>query len=217
MQFYEDFIKGKPDKKTRKKIGAIIKKERKLLGLNQDEFGKKLFYAEESRRTIGNFERGNKFPPFDKIIIMCNLFECEIDYLLGIQKDKLKEDVDIQEVTGLSTKSIYKLKKIHYSERKSIIQALNKILEHERAIDLLEEIYTHFCNFEQNMLRSKNDRVYALAEALECTPDKAIQYLEESSKSLIISELLEILKISKPQPLQQKSLITDSKKTSDSE
>lgn len=205
------------NEKDKVRIGNVIEKERKDLDLTQSELSEKLYGSGESRQTISKFERGKQLPPLEKMLMMCNIFQCEIEYLLGIQKSKFKEDTDIEQITGLSVKSINTLKNVNYSERKSIIQALNKILEHEKAIDLLEDIYTHFCNFEQNMLRSKNDRVYALAEALECTPDKAIQYLEESSKSLIISELLEILKISKPQPLQQKSLITDSKKTSDSE
>lgn len=38
------------------------------------------------RRTIGKWELGTSIPTIDKVSILCNLLECNIDYLLGAEE-----------------------------------------------------------------------------------------------------------------------------------
>ena len=38
------------------------------------------------RRTIGKWELGTSIPTIDKVAMLCNLFECNIDYLLGSEE-----------------------------------------------------------------------------------------------------------------------------------
>ena len=65
---------------------------------SQDTFAEKVGHE---RRTIGKWELGTAVPSFEDVLKICNLLECNIDYLLG------KEDL-----TGFSTIALA----AHYSK-----------------------------------------------------------------------------------------------------
>ena len=62
-------------------IGKRIKTERTRLGLNQQELADSLNLA--ARQTIANWEKGTIMPQLQDMLNMCNLFGCELGYLLG--------------------------------------------------------------------------------------------------------------------------------------
>ena len=94
-----------------KKIGSIIKKERKELGMNQETFAAALNIS--ARQTIAKWENGTVVPQLEDMLNMCNLFGCELGYLLGEHELKTRDASDIHERTGLSSEAIEYLEYAH--------------------------------------------------------------------------------------------------------
>jgi len=86
-------------KKAREEMGKEYTQEKiaELLGL-------------KNRQSYANFENGHTLPNWEQILKLCNIFECDIGYLIGEHTTKGHEVADIQEVTGLSEIAITKLK-----------------------------------------------------------------------------------------------------------
>lgn len=61
-----------------------IKELRLSLGLNQIQFGRKLFIT---KQCVSNWENGNIQPSIDMLIKICNVFHVSSDYLLGLTND----------------------------------------------------------------------------------------------------------------------------------
>ncbi len=61
-----------------------IKELRLSLGLNQIQFGRKLFIT---KQCISNWENGNIQPSIDMLIKICTTFHVSADYLLGLTND----------------------------------------------------------------------------------------------------------------------------------
>lgn len=80
-----------------------IKELRLSLGLNQIEFGKKLFV---SKQCISNWENSYIMPSVDMLAKITDTFSVSADYLLGIS-DKLTLDV-----TGLTSQQILHIQSI---------------------------------------------------------------------------------------------------------
>ena len=89
-----------------KRIGARIRQERKLCGISQDELGAKLSVA---RQTIAKWERGDSMPQLYDLLEVCNLFKCELGYMLCEYDCKTRTATDIQAETGLSEVAISRI------------------------------------------------------------------------------------------------------------
>ncbi len=97
-------------------IGARIRQERenfpkehrKRKGISQSELAQRLGYAADYRQLVANWESGAKLPSLEDLVKLCELFECEMGYLL-CQPDyilKTGRKTDIQKATGLSKESV---------------------------------------------------------------------------------------------------------------
>ncbi|MCM1227450.1 MAG: helix-turn-helix domain-containing protein [Clostridium sp.] len=80
-----------------------IKELRTSLGLNQIQFGRKLFIT---KQCVCNWENGNIMPSVDMLIKICTTFSVSADYLLGIG-NKMTLDV-----TGLNTEQVFHIQNI---------------------------------------------------------------------------------------------------------
>lgn len=94
-----------------KNIGSIIKKERKELGMNQEALATALNIS--ARQTIAKWENGTAIPQLEDMLNMCNLFDCELGYLLGEHELKTQAATDIHKQTGLSAEAIEYLQFAH--------------------------------------------------------------------------------------------------------
>lgn len=63
------------------KIGYKIKELRKERGLTQKEFAKLM---NKSETGVASWEQGLSEPCVNDIRLMCSIFECSADYLLGL-------------------------------------------------------------------------------------------------------------------------------------
>ena len=107
-----DFFNYKYDYK---KIGERIRKERRLLQskrpqggrMTQEEFAEIIGV---SRSTVIKWEKGENMPgTLNDLFRLCNLFHCELGYLLCEYDCKFRSHTDIQAQTGLSEKAINNL------------------------------------------------------------------------------------------------------------
>lgn len=89
-------------------IGNRIKAERKSLGKNQEELAEDLG---AKRSTVGSWENGLTMPSFQKMIKLCEMFDCEMGYLLCEEgyEGKTRKATDICKETGLSQQAVIKL------------------------------------------------------------------------------------------------------------
>lgn len=179
-----------------KAIGQRIKNERQTLSLTQGDFAKKIGLSEESRQTIGKWENGKLLPQFEDMLKMCEVFDCELGYLLGEFDCKTREATDIQAKTGLSEKAIKKLLKINQdTSNHDILTSLDKLIEHEDFIVLLRLIHANVYDFNLKKLRIKNDtELTVLSGTLNCQKDDVKKYLEVSSESLIEKTIIKMIK-----------------------
>lgn len=114
-----------------KEIGERLKEERKATGIkSQDalaEYIAKHNYRNFKRQTIAKWEKGEECPPLDVLLTLCELYHCELGYLLCEYDCRTKENTDIQKVTGLSEKAIKKLK--YYNQQmRECTEAINILL-----------------------------------------------------------------------------------------
>lgn len=113
------------------KIGERLKKERKEYGFKSHdalcEYLKENNYRSFKRQTISKWEQGKECPPLDVLLTLCKLYNCELGYLLCEYDCKIKENSDIQEITGLSEKNIEYLKNKKKKDPK-YINSINLLL-----------------------------------------------------------------------------------------
>lgn len=95
-----------------KKIGRRIQKERKLLGLSQDEFCDKAGIVK--RATLSKWENGTGGEiTVGMLTAMCEVFDCELGYLLCEYDCKTRAATDISQQTGLSEEAVKNLSNLH--------------------------------------------------------------------------------------------------------
>lgn len=61
------------------------------------------------RALYYKWEKGEKMPNLEMLLLICNFYNCEIDYILGKIPEKNKPYTDIKQSTGLSTETIERI------------------------------------------------------------------------------------------------------------
>ena len=91
-----------------KKIGERIKSERKKIGMSQSSFAKYCGLHETSRGTVGKWESGEQIPDLQAMLKMCELFKCELGYVLREKgyENKTREKTDIASILKLNVFAI---------------------------------------------------------------------------------------------------------------
>ena len=68
-----------------------------------------------TRQNLNKIEQGLSLPSVEVLARMAKLYQCDIEYLLGLSDERIKGDVEISERLKLSDKAIYKLE--HFAKR----------------------------------------------------------------------------------------------------
>lgn len=174
-------------------IGKRISKERKSLGLTQSEFAKKLYLSQDSRQTIAKWENGTTLPTLDRLLVMCNIFECELGYLLCEYDCKTMTVTDIHSQTGLSEEAISVLANLNRLDINEVLITLSKIITHDKFLKLLSTIHTHIWDFNKNHFQADTDSVNAIAVCMNCRSSEVKEYMETSSMSVIQTTIAQIV------------------------
>ena len=112
-----------------KRIGQRIKKERDAAKLSQSQLMDKIGRSPESYRVLSRWEKGTAKPEFRDMVELCNVFDCELGYLLCEYECKTRETTDIQEATGLLETAIEKLNQMSINDKYNWqISTLNSLI-----------------------------------------------------------------------------------------
>ncbi len=133
-------------KYSTEKIGNMIKSCREERKMTQEELGRKVGVT---GKQISNYEKGKLTPPTDVLFSLCDVFDCELGYLLG--EDSYSEGTQFFTIAsmkmGLSTTAIKSIIGIVEKEKSRLNfenykygEILDKFLRSERLYDLIEAI-----------------------------------------------------------------------------
>lgn len=110
------------------------------------------------RTEYYKWENGNLEPSLEMLTILCNFYDCEIDYLLGNISEKKKSYTDINEKTGLSiaaieslmqTKAVHDLFFGHKKKKNDKLDIINLMLaDKKKGLSSFLDILTGFCRFD---------------------------------------------------------------------
>jgi transcriptional regulator with XRE-family HTH domain len=130
-----------------KRIGSRIKAERLKLdldkGRSQQAFLARVGFSSNSRALLSKWENGETVPDLDTLLKMCDIFNCEVGYLLCEYDTKTREATDIEAVTGLTEMNIQKLKDFNnniHGVTKHHMKVINSFIENDRF-----ENFIHWC------------------------------------------------------------------------
>ncbi len=86
-------------------IGKRIKEGRLRKNWSQKKLGERLGIT---GKQVSCYEKGAPIPPIDILLFLCNIFDCELGYLLGEDdyKSGTKLNTAIEQLIGLNTDSI---------------------------------------------------------------------------------------------------------------
>lgn len=176
-----------------KAIGKRIQYERNQLGLSQGKFAEKIGLAESSRQVIGKWEKGKLLPHFDHMLKMCELFECELGYLLCEYDCKTRVATDVKKATGLTEAAINRLMDINKSHINGALDTFSKLILHKEFGQLFRAMHLHICNFNKKEFKMDDQHAQELAQYLKCPVADVSAYFESSSRGLIETSFRKIL------------------------
>ena len=130
-------------RERKRNLGIALKQARKAAGVKtQDDLSKKAVIPLE---TIRSWEQGRKAPQLPQLLKLCEIYNCDLDYLVGRIKCKTHEIQDIHEYTGLSENSI---KMLHFWNKHfpDLIAVLSAIIENSRFSGPLLSVISNYRN-----------------------------------------------------------------------
>jgi len=128
---------------TYEAIGQRIKTERERLKLSQTALAELLNLAENSRIAVGAWEHGRTFPCLEHMKNMCEIFDCELDYLFGVIDKRTRSTTDICAITGLSEEAVLLLSEW----RDEICPTPTRFVKtHTRAVTILRFVDELLCS-----------------------------------------------------------------------
>lgn len=133
-----------------------------------DEYDKK--YSDENGKTIYNTLRKwhspNGNPTLNILVRICDLLECDIDYLLGRIEESTHTIKFIGEKTGLSEDSQKRLQEIMKTPQdgKEMIKILDELIRNPAfSIFLIKDINRCYSKFD-NLKLAENSPIYKIAK-----------------------------------------------------
>lgn len=159
-------------------IGKRIKFQREKHKWTQRDLGQKLHITS---KQISIYESGT-LPPLDNLLELCNLFDCELGYLLGedTYTNGTLFETKVYDTIGLNSDSIRVLEYITSvnsrfyfgNESKKFREILNTLINSKNFITLMESLY----NLD-SIYRSIQDLENKLSEFKEDTVQEAYNLL----------------------------------------
>ena len=111
-------------------IGARLKALRKEWGYSLEQVAEAC--GVQQYQTVSKWESANTIPSMKQLLKLCNLYCCDVGYLLGEYDCKTRKATDIQEKTGLSEAAIERLEYLAIFQP-DMMKTLNLLIEFERA------------------------------------------------------------------------------------
>lgn len=175
-----------------KNIGSRIKNEREKKGMSQSNFAEYCGLQRTSRGTVGEWEKGKRLPDLEALLKMCELFECELGYILCEEgyECKTRAQTDIQEKTGLTAEAVSSL--CLYGDVKKFTDAPAANICARQRLDLFSAFITSMeiaglldiypakiSKIENNGLNSSEEQVFS-------GKDQALKFYEFEATGIIM-------------------------------
>lgn len=150
---------------------------------------------ESKRKTISIWETGKAMPSLEEFVILCDILECDPEYLLGSCPTPRKDTKSGMDITGLSKETIDKLidmnSKLLFHEGRKKLKSLDILFECENFINALGQIADFSNQLEQleALYASKNAALAKLKSIEEYKPD--VSFLHHRSDKQQEIDLLE--------------------------
>lgn len=135
-------------------MGNRIRARREELGMsrpNMSNLMRKLGSTVD-QKTIESWELGRNNCSLTNIPYICEILDCDTEYLFGNSSTPHKEIADVSAITGLSPEAIENLKQIK-KRRKYLLPLISEIIENEtgkartknqKGIDLIERLLLYY-------------------------------------------------------------------------
>lgn len=179
-------------------FGKSLKAARKKRGLKtQQKFVEELenYGFPITLATVRNWEQGKTYPEMTTLNILCDFFDCDMDYLFGRISCKTHDIQFIHDYTGLDESAIEVLKELKKSQ--VAIDVLNFLISDG---ELLSKIKKYFCSFTSDELLQEPycylpldgpvpDYRLRLAEISELLPENRKRFVDkydETQKQTIV-------------------------------
>lgn len=186
-------------------IGNTIRIERDKRNWSQKKLGDKLGIT---GKQVSKYEHGDPIPPIDVLLKLCEIFECELGYLLGEQSysEGTKLQTAIHETLNLSLPATETIKKITGTNRSAIsfgyqspkfIRIINNLLSSPMFLCFVEAIGNlDDCVFKQKAIFDSVEEKYG-KELFKQAMDmyySSIDYEHDPEVVPLSTELCEIIK-----------------------
>lgn len=137
-----------------KTLAERLKQARKATGYSLEKVAE--LCNVQQYQTVSKWENGKVMPSLEKLLALCNIYKCELGYLLGEYDCKTRTATDIHKETGLSEIAISRLSpltaahgmRLYSQQTKDRQTALNAILEFNGS-DILELIHEYLYRDEE--------------------------------------------------------------------
>lgn len=164
------------------KIGNRLRELREEKKWSQEELGE--LCEVQSRQTIAKWEHGDITISFNQMIKLCNIFDCDIGYMLCEYDTKHHVAANIQEQTGLSESAINVLQKLGKKAR-ILTDTLSSLLVQPEFDQWLWQIYRIASEYFICKQLEKEKKI-----ELKTMDDPRITTMAESAmQSIVIPEL----------------------------
>lgn len=133
-----------------------LRKQKKIK--TQEEFAAKLGV---NLKSVQNWEQGRKLPQTEHLFKICDVLDCDLDYLIGRLEERNRTIKEMAAYTGLSEKSIKMLHDYHVSKtdgQNCLPTYISNILDHPDCSVLLHHIKTYMgASFLSGVLGDNTD------------------------------------------------------------
>jgi len=93
-----------------------------------------------TRQAIARWRNAQNMPDMLELLKLCEVFGCEVSYMLGEYKERTRAIADICEVTGLENKAIEMLMKLSsYKEPENLHEVLQKHTKYKEVADEIDD------------------------------------------------------------------------------
>lgn len=117
----------------------------------------------EQYQTITKWENGDSLPSLKKLLKLCEIFHCELGYLLGYHKEKTRARTDCCKETGLSEEAVHKLQQLQKTDNpffQQYIDFYSKLIEDLGIVGMLAATPGTIRRLEKNGLTSLEENVF---------------------------------------------------------
>lgn len=142
-------------------IGKRIKEARESMKMSKALLAEKC--GVEQYQTITKWENGDSVPSLKKLLVLCNVFNCELGYLLGEHPERTRARTDCCKETGLSENAVWKLQQLTQTELPFFTQYTefySNLIENQEIVGMLALIPGKIRRLEQSGLTETEENVF---------------------------------------------------------